>query len=44
MRCGSLARYPRETLGEALGRLQELSLQFEPSEIFAIVDRGGEHA
>jgi hypothetical protein len=44
MHCVSLTRYPRETLGEALGRLQEPSLQFEPSVIFAIVDRDGEHA
>ena len=37
------ARYARETLGEAIGRLQALGLQFHPSEIFEIVDRDGEH-
>jgi hypothetical protein len=38
------ARYSRETLGEAIGRLQALGLRFDPSEISEIVDRGGERA
>jgi heme-degrading monooxygenase HmoA len=37
------ARYAREALGEAIGRLEVLGLEFDPSEIFEMVDRNGEH-